>query len=252
MKKIFSISSLLPIAYCLLSIAISSCKKENLCDCIKGTGDIIKEQRSVSDFTSIEVNRNIYVVLTQDTINSVEVEAGENLLPLIRTHVRDGLLIINNDNTCNWVRDYSKKITAYVHVKDLREIRSYSTKNIISTNVITSSKIDILNFFSGDITVIISAAESYTKQMGSGGDITVSGHSGFNYIFSQGYGYLHLENLDSESALVWQKGTGDIHLSVRNSMDVQIDYVGNVYYSGNPVIDQRPSPGSGTWEGCRR
>ena len=77
-----------------------------MCDCLKSTGDIIKEQRFVKDFTTLVVHDNIFVTLTQDTENSLEVEAGENLLSLIKTDVDGGTLTITNDNSCNWVLSY--------------------------------------------------------------------------------------------------------------------------------------------------
>jgi hypothetical protein len=234
------------ILFVMVALSIfSSCKKENLCDCIKGTGSIKKEQRAASDFTSIEVHKNISVIITQDNINSVEVKAGENLLPLIKTEVKNGQLYITNHNTCNWVRSYSKEIVVYVYAKNLREISSYSARDITSSNTITSSVITILNFLNGDISLDINADESYTKQMGAGGDITVTGHTNFNYIFSQGYGYLHLENLESTKAMVSQHGTSDIHMNASDELDVEITGIGSVFYSGNPVVSQRPSPGSG-------
>jgi hypothetical protein len=224
---------------------MSSCKKENLCDCLKGTGSMVKEKRSVDNFTIIEVHKNIFVTIIQDTVTFVEVEAGKNLLPLIKTDVRSGLLYITNDNTCNWVRSYEKEIHVYVHVKNLFEISSYSGRDITSSNTITSPVLFVHNFFSGNIFLDISTNESYTKQRGSGGDITITGHTDYNYIFSQGYGFVHLEKLQSNTATVSQNGTGDIHLNVRNSMDVEITGSGNVYYSGNPSINQHASPGSG-------
>jgi hypothetical protein len=233
---------LLILIYTSLFVA---CKKENMCDCLKSTGSIEKEQRTVSDFTMIEVHKNIYVTLIQDTINSVEVEAGKHLLPLIKTEVTDGTLYITNDNKCNWVRSYSIEINVYIHVKNLEELRSYSSKNIHSANTITTTVINIYDFNSGDISLDISSNESYTKQMGAAGDIKVTGNTNFNYVFDQGYGFLHLENLQSNSALIVQHGTGDIYIQTKDALDVEITDVGNVYYSGNPVISQRPSVGSG-------
>jgi hypothetical protein len=242
------ISAIRLIAYLFLLISyflFSSCKKENMCDCIKGTGEIIKEKRTVADFTSIEVHDNIYVTLTQDSINSVEVEAGENLLPLIRTNVDGSMLRIENDNKCNWVRSYKKEIHVYLHVRNLQYIWSYSGKSIISSNTLTNPVINIFNFFSGDISVDIDADSSYTKQMGAGGDISVTGRTNYNYIFDQGYGFLHLENLQSNKALVAQHGTGDIHMNIRDILDVEILSSGSVYYSGSPAVEQRPSSGNG-------
>jgi hypothetical protein len=175
----------------------------------------------------------------------VEVEAGKHLLPLIKTEVTDGTLYITNDNKCNWMRSYSIEINVYIHVKNLEELRSYSSKNIHSVNTITTPVINIYDFNSGDITMDISSNESYTKQMGAAGDITVTGNTNFNYVFDQGYGFLHLENLQSSSAMIVQHGTGDIYVQTKDTLDVEITDVGNVYYSGNPVISQRPSTGSG-------
>jgi hypothetical protein len=233
------------IFFLLISLFFISCRKENLCDCIKGTGDIVREKRTVGDFTSLEVHKNIYVTITQDSINSLEVEAGENLLSLIETEVKDGQLYITNKNTCNWVRSYAKEIHVYVHVKNLANINSYSSKDINSSNTITSPVLYVHNFFSGNIYLDINTDESYTKQMGAGGDITITGYSDYNYVFDQGYGYVYLQNLQSNRGLIWQKGTGDIHLNVRDELDVRIDHVGNIYYTGNPQIIKQPSEGSG-------
>jgi hypothetical protein len=233
------------LAFFLIIILCISCKKENMCDCLKSTGDVIKESRRIKDFTTLVVHDNIFVTLTQDNVNTVEVEAGENLLPLIKTDVEGETLTITNDNTCNWVRSYKKEIHVYMHVKNLEYIWWYSSKDLTTTNTLTTPIINIFNFFSGSVSVNISADESYTKQMGSGGDMTVTGLTHFNYIFDQGYGFLHLENLQSNRAVIGHHGTGDIYVNASDTLDAEILNAGSVYYSGNPVIIQRTSTGSG-------
>jgi hypothetical protein len=64
-------------------------------------------------------------------------------------------------------------------------------------------------------------------------------------VFSQNNGFAHLENLESNRALIGQHATGDIYVNVKDALDVEITDAGNVYYSGNPTITQRPSPGNG-------
>src|SRR5438067_439983 len=101
-KKITSLKCLfaLYIVHCALCI-VSGCKKENMCDCIKSTGDIITEHRSIADFTELEVYKNVIVTIVQDTVVYADVEAGENLMPLIDTEVSGGVLKITNNNKCN-------------------------------------------------------------------------------------------------------------------------------------------------------
>src|SRR3954465_11217106 len=87
-------------------IFFSSCKKENRCDCIKRTGDIVTEIRSLKAFDRLQVEENVNVFLTQDSIQEVKVEAGEHLISLVETAIVDGTLTIRNKNKCNWARAY--------------------------------------------------------------------------------------------------------------------------------------------------
>src|SRR3954464_7455314 len=91
------------IIFLALVFVISSCKKENMCDCLKSTGDIITQEREAGDFTDLSVYDNVNVILTQDSINSITIEAGKHLMSGIKTKVESGRLTIENTNTCNWV-----------------------------------------------------------------------------------------------------------------------------------------------------
>jgi hypothetical protein len=238
MKKL----NIVLLASCFLLLV--SCKKENLCDCLKGTGKMVREQRAVSDFNTLKVHDNIFVTITQDTINSLEIEAGENLLPLIKSKVENGVLDISNDNTCNWVRDYQKEIHVYVHVKNIFEMDSYTSKDWTGTNTITSPVIYIHNYNSGNMSLNISAQQSYTKLMAAAGDIYLTGSTDFSFVFIQTVGYMHLENFESNWCVVAHHGQGDVHLKAKDKLDAEINAEGNIFYSGNPVA-QRTGSGSG-------
>ena len=51
-----------------LVLLFSACKKENRCDCIKRTGDIISEVRTVKAFDRLQVEQNVNVFITEDNI----------------------------------------------------------------------------------------------------------------------------------------------------------------------------------------
>src|SRR6266498_3690513 len=72
--------------------------------CIQGTGDITTETRTVAPFTEINLYNRVNVILTQDTMNLVQVETGRHLLSGIETSVSDNGLTIADNNTCNWAR----------------------------------------------------------------------------------------------------------------------------------------------------
>src|SRR5688500_5437256 len=60
----------------------------------KGSGHIASESRDVSGFKSIDVGSVFQVEITLNEEYGVELEADDNLLPLIRTEVRNGILVI--------------------------------------------------------------------------------------------------------------------------------------------------------------
>ena len=78
-----------------------SCHNENKCDCLKSTGDIITEARSISGFNKISVEDNINLFITEDSAFSLTVEAGSNLMNFIKTDVTDSCLYLQNKNKCN-------------------------------------------------------------------------------------------------------------------------------------------------------
>src|SRR3954470_838525 len=111
----------------VLGMVLASCKKENLFDCFKSTGAIVTERRSIESFTETIIYDNVNVIIVQDSLTYLEVNAGENLLPLINTEIRGGKLIIENNNKCNWVRDFSVPVNVYMHVPHLRILDTYGS-----------------------------------------------------------------------------------------------------------------------------
>jgi hypothetical protein len=244
-NKIISYKIINVIFFLIGLIFSSSCKKENMCDCLKSTGDIITEVRSVSDFTTIEVYKNVNVILTQDVVNSLSVEAGEHLMSNIKTEVNSGVLTISNDNVCNWVRSYEKKINVSVHVKNLGVIRHYGSETISSANEITTDGIDLNLWSSGIIDMKLNTAQSFTHQHVGAGDIKLSGYSRYSYTYNASGGFQYLQNMNSDTCIVDQRGPGDVKVNVNRKLSVSISGVGNVFYSGNPLQVESNISGSG-------
>lgn len=218
-------------------VLFAGCRKENMCDCMKSTGEDVKEIRTLNDFSKIEVRKNVFVTLFQDTINYAEVEAGSHLVDLIRTDVENGILKITNDNTCNWVRSYDREIHVNVHLKKLSQLDHYGSEEINCANTLITGFIDIFENNSADIHLMLDAHDVYARQMIGGGDIYLSGRSVFNYNFGGSFGYIHAEDLVSDSVQVDHRGTGDVHVRPVSWLGVYLADRGNVYYSGNPVVE---------------
>lgn len=228
----------------LLICVIFSCKKENLCDCVKSTGDIKAETRSVVGFDSIYVTTNVNVILTTDSISEVKVEAGENLLSLIKTEVRGKTLYISNNNKCNFMRSYDIPMNVYIRKSDFKGIQSYGSGFISSTNTIYSDTIDINVRGSGDVNLDVYAPTVLSHMHGIG-DLILSGWAGVHQVYSTGNNFIRCADLETGYTFMWTDLTGHSYVKVTKVLSVTLSGSGNIYYTGDPYEITADIIGSG-------
>jgi hypothetical protein len=212
---------------------ISSCKKSG--DCFKSTGNIIQQSRSITDFDTILAKENVDIVLTQDSVNGVVVEAGEKIIDGITTVINNRQLEIDNTNSCNWVRSYDKPLIVYVHVKNLRKIWYLSAGNITTTNVLTpgSFMLDVWGGC-GSINLSINVVQGVIYEHLGTADITVRGKSLYSSVSLGDFGFLQLKDLQSDYAYITSSGSNDCYINARKYLAANINSIGNIYYTGNP------------------
>ena len=222
--------------YFLLIIFLSGCEKDHLFDCLKSTGSMMMESRPVSDFSRLDVFNNVDVVITQDSVNSIVVEAGNHIISGITTEIYAGVLTIRNENKCNWIRSYAKAIVVHVHERNLNAIHHRGSAVVSSSNTMNCPGLDLNVWSGGDIKLSVDVADIYSRQHSSVGDITLFGRSTHCYIYNNGNGFTYHKELEVQHADIEHRGTGDIYVQVGTTMNVSIHGSGNVYYSGNPQV----------------
>ena len=221
----------------LLILLITSCKKENMCDCIKSSGNYIATYRSVANFSCINISDKMELFLTTGTEFQVRVEAGKNLQSLIKTELSGDTLKIANHNRCNWVRGYDEVIKVYVTAPYFKYLINNGLGTIQTTNPITQDLITCRTTNSGDIKLELNTGTIKASAHGNG-DIYLSGvtgrlendYMGTNYLYASGltitnYVYLHSVTI----------GKTYINAPENGLMDIVIDQTGNVLYTGNPA-----------------
>ena len=195
-----------------------ACKKDKP-DCFKSTGDLVREQREVGGFSTMEIYNNVNVVISQDTLNQVVIEAGENLLKKITTEVKGAALVIRNENKCNWVRSYKKEINAYVSVKDLTKIGLFGHGKITSSNTITTPVFFITNKGNGDVELQVDNGYCYID-LHSAGDLILTGKIGGIEIWTSGNNWVRCLGLKTSYAALYTHTTGDCFLTFDDSLNI--------------------------------
>jgi len=128
-----------------------ACSKEKSFDCLKSTGPVKNEIRSFPSISSIRVEDNVAIVLRKAMDGQIVIEAGEHLLPKISTKEEFGVLVIRNENTCNWVRSYKVPVTVYVGLDKIKEINAFGFGSITTQGMVTSDSLNIYTWTTGDV-----------------------------------------------------------------------------------------------------
>jgi hypothetical protein len=229
-------------------------------DSVEGNGNRGIEHRTLQTFNSIEVNGDFEVQIDIGSIPEAVVEADENLLDLIVTHVSGGKLIIEERDGVNLKPSHTIEIT--VTTPSINEISLNGSGLIYNygleaeelyINLAGSGRIECDNLVatsaefelegSGSINCGVSSENLKSKLEGSG-EIKLSGdciNADHKII---GSGKIKASQVVSDVCVVYISGSGIADTHVNEALDVTIIGSGIVYYTGDPTIDSYIS-GSG-------
>ncbi len=227
-----------------LLFVFSACKKENMCDCFKRTGSVVFETRELPSFDRVYVENNLNVFITQDSVFEVKVEAGKNLVPLIKLEVVDGTLFCRNKNRCNWTRAYGTPLNVHIRMPLINYITSDGTGDIKSMNTITTPEFEVRTLNSGNMDLMINN-NKLTSRMHGSCDITLNGITGEHSCDIGGTGYLNAEGLQTNFTYIHSYTLGLSYIRASGFLISNIDYQGDVHCYGQPVTIQNTETSSG-------
>lgn len=198
----------------------ASCSK----DVVHGDGSVVTSERTVSNFSGIEVSGANNVYITYAATVSVSVKGYENLVSHYITEVRDGKLHLHYDNDVNVKND-----NIQIHV--------------------TMPSFDDLEL-SGSCSVNAAGSFDYTNEF----EISTSGNGNINIedisvnkydVNSSGSSNIHTLGVKAKTASVEISGSSTVTLSVQDKLDVHISGSGKVSYKGEPAEINTDISGSG-------
>ena len=218
----------------IVLVGWTGCKKSGV-NCLTSNGKTIRQDRLLQDFDSIDVQDYVNLILSQDSLNKVTVESGQNIINGITTQVIDRQLVIRNTNKCNWLRSYDVPVNVYVSVKDLKKIYYLSSGNISTTNALKTHSL-IVEVWGGSGTIDLALdifLGHFALVMGTA-DLNLHGHCAINTIYSGDFGLFQCKNLKTGYSFVTNKGSNDCYVNVSQYLEANIGSIGNIYYTGNP------------------
>ena len=215
-----------------LLIFLTGCKKKG---CFESSGSTTISVRTAPAFTEIDAYDNINIVLTQDTTESITIEAGANLQPYIKADIANNVLSLRNNSGCSWLKGPSENITAYISVKSLAAIKLNGSGNISGTNTITSPNFTLDSYQAvSSVKLDVDAYLATIVIRDENADYTLSGEVGYASVYCGMKGTMDLRNLKIQNTDVDQRSVRDLYMWVTGTFTVRVQYKGNVYYKGSP------------------
>jgi carbon monoxide dehydrogenase subunit G len=208
--------------------------------CVHGSGNVISESRDVAEYNSISVGGSANLFIAQGPIQSLRIEAEDNILKIIRTKVNGRTLEIENKRC---IKNH-KPINIYATMPDVKKLQIMGSGKIIGETKITTNKLDINISGSGKANLEVDAEKVRTRISGSG-DMSFSGHTTDFEVTISGSGNIMARNLQTNNSSVTVSGSGDCIVSVQNELDVTISGSGRVEYYGDPLKMNSNISGSG-------
>jgi hypothetical protein len=228
-------------------ILLFSCTKEQMDDCFTGTGNVIKEKRELDFFTELEVRGDFNLVLVEDSVNYVRIEAGSKLMNQLVTKVEFQRLVIENTNTCNWVRSYKIPKNIELHCSALERIQINGTTNLSNRDSLRNDSLYIkLLSNNGTIHLVVENQKLVIEQPSGAADISAFGRTGtliFNPGDRCGGNFLELSTRRVEAE---SKSELDCYVNASESLKLITRAGGSILFTGEAENIEKASYGDGS------
>ena len=222
----------------MLLFFTTSCKKNSIIDCFNSTGPITMVERPLTGFHTIILKDNINLVLVHSDTMMLKLEAGSNLMNKIITEIKDSTLTLENNNSCNWVRDFSKPVNVYLDMTLLDTLKYMSIGNVTCSDTVRNQFIQIdVHEGSGTISLLLNQNICVVNLHYGTADIVLYGKSNSCYFYQNSFGRINAIDLEAGSVYSRNWGSNDLYLYAKKFLSIEIKNIGNVYYRGNPQIN---------------
>jgi hypothetical protein len=227
-------------AILILSAAlIAGCTQ--LSPCISGSGNVVSETRTVEPFHSVDLATIGTVYLTQGAPASLQIEAEDTILPLLRTEVRDGVLTIDHNEQC--FRN-TQPVIIRLTTDEVRRISVSGSGSVVGENEIRSEILETGIGGSGGIDLRVNATDLASAIAGSG-TIDLEGSATNHTTVVSGSGKVAAFDLETQRSTVTIEGSGTAEVFATEVLDVTISGSGTVSYRGSPAQVIQEISGSG-------
>ncbi len=186
-----------------------------------GSGRMVTEARAVPPFTAVSVSAAGHLFVVQTGVESLEITAEDNVLPLLRAEVQGGRLILGPVPGFDVLQ--TREVEYRLTVRDLRDIEASG-----------ASRVEVSGIRADALAVRLSGAST----------LTASGDAGRLVLQLSGASRCLAEELRMGLLSADLSGASRARLRVSDRIDADLSGASALEYLGDPRVAARVSGGS--------
>jgi len=206
----------------------------------RGSGNVITQTREVSGFEAVNLEYPAQVLIKQGNRESLKIEAEDNLLPNLKTRVRNGTLEIFYKRENGKHVNPTKTVRITIVVKDLTDVEFTSAGELIIEKLDTD-KLDVSLSGAGNLKFDDIQVKALHVSLSGAGSVTASGVADDLDMTISGFGDFKGADLHNKDAHVSISGAGSATVWVDDDLTADVSGAGSVSYYGSASVNRQIS-----------
>ena len=206
----------------------------------RGSGNVVSQTREVNGFDAVSISYPAEVLIKQGNAESLKIEAEDNLLPNLKTQVKNGTLEIFYKRENGKHVNPTKSVKITIVVKDLNNVDFTSAGNLIIDNLKTNA-LNVSLSGAGDIKLNKVTVKGLSVSLSGAGSMSASGTADDLSLNISGFGDFKGGDLHSQDGRVSISGAGSATVWADNNLDAQISGAGSISYYGSASVTKQIS-----------
>lgn len=225
------------------SILFVSCNSIGNNNTVRGDGNVIKHEVSIGVYDEIKIEGAADIVYQSkpDEAAFLEIEADDNIVPLVEVEVKGKTLNIKVKESIN-----PSRFTIHTNSPTLKRIECKGASNIDLKGSIIGEDIKAEMKGTGNLTAENLGYKKGEFKIQGAGNMTIGGQIQKAKYEISGTGDIDAITLVATELECKLKGTGNMNVNVTDKMEIEISGTGNVSYKGNPQITKQKIKGLGS------
>jgi hypothetical protein len=201
----------------LILLMMSGCRFSNT----TGSGKMRLEKRDIPAFSAVDISGAYDVEIVVQKQQSLEIEGDDNLLPLIKTEVKNGVLKVYNE-------------------------KQISTRNNLRLRISVPDLDGITTSGASEFVVSDMKGDEFNIEASGAGHIKISGEIKTLIAGMSGAVGLDAKDLHAQKVTVTSNGASNADVYASEELSANVSGAGNVEYYGDPKVVNEDTSGAGS------